>query len=103
MHDIKRIAFLINDPQDTWEGLRSTLGLLVENMWAAAFFIDCELSPPASKTKADFEENLEMLVDLEGEAYSNVAANADNYENITYLPLAEMIEKIKTYQLVVPF
>ncbi len=103
MHDIKRIAFLINDPQDTWEGLRSTLGLLVENMWAAAFFIDCELSPPEGKSQEDFEENLEMLLDLEGEAYSNVQANADNYENITYLPLEEMIEKIKTYQLVVPF
>lgn len=103
MHDIKRIAFLINDPQDTWEGLRSTLGLLVENMWAAAFFIDCELAPPEGKSKEDFDENLEMLLDLEGEAYSNVQANADHYENITYLPLEEMIAKIKTYQLVVPF
>ena len=103
MHDVKRIAFLINDPVDTWEGLRSTLGLLVENMWAAAFFIDCQLSPPEGKSTQDFEENLEMLLDLEGEAFSNVQANADQYENITYLPLDEMVEKIKTYQLVVPF
>ncbi|MFZ5587780.1 MAG: hypothetical protein ACOZHQ_17815 [Thermodesulfobacteriota bacterium] len=103
MHDIKRVAFLINDPQDTWEGLRSTLGLLVENLWGAAFFIDCELTPPEGKTEENFVENLEMLTDLEGEAYTNVRANADKYENITYLPLAELVEKIKTYQLVVPF
>ncbi len=103
MHGVKRVAFLINEPRDCWEGLRSTLGLLVENMWASVFFIDCEIDLPSGKTKADFEENLEMLADLEGEAFSNVAANAEKFEGISYATLEEMAGKIKTFHLVVPF
>lgn len=103
MEGVKKVAFLVNQPTDTWEGLRSGLGLLVENMWVAVFFIDMELHLPEGKTDEDFEENLEMLDDLEGEVYTNVQANADKYGYIKYLPLEDMVAKIKDYQLVIPF
>lgn len=100
---VEKVAFLIKK-DDCWEGIRSTLGLLVENMWCAAFVIDHEMKVPASKTEDDLRENLEMLVDdLEGEVYSNVQANVDKFEQVQYMSLEDMIDKIKQYELVVPF
>ena len=77
--NIEKVAFIINQ-DDCWEGIRSTLGLLVENMWCAAFVIDHEMKVSAPKTDEDLQENLEMLVeDLEGEVYSNVQAMWINF------------------------
>ncbi|MCB2189298.1 MAG: hypothetical protein KQJ78_23010 [Deltaproteobacteria bacterium] len=102
--ETKRVAFLIEKSDDCWEGVRSTLGLLVENFWAAAFIIDCPVELPASKSEEEFQENLEMLVeDLEGEVYSNVQANVDRFEYLEYMSLEDMAAKIKEYELVVPF
>jgi len=104
MKDIEKVAILINQSRDSWEGVRSTLGLLVENLWAACFFIDCLVELPADKSEDEFNENLEMLVeDLEGEVFTNTKADADKYEYMEYCPLEEMPAKIKQYQLVVPF
>lgn len=97
------VAFLVNEPQDSWEGLRSTLGLLVENLWAACFFIDTPVELIAGKTDADFQENLEMLADLEGQCFTNHRPDSERFEFMTYATLDEMAEKMKTYQLVVPF
>ena len=94
---------MINEPIDSWEGLRTTLGLLVENMWVAAFYIDTTVELPEEKSAEDFLENLEMLEDLEGEVYTTNKADAEKWEGIEYLPLEDMVAKIKEYQLVVPF
>ena len=103
MEGIERVCILVNEPQDSWEGLRSTLGLLVENLWGACFFIDTTIELPAEKSDEEFQENLEMLDDLEGECYTNVKANAERFEFLEYLSLEDMVEKIKTYQIIVPF
>ncbi len=104
MKDIEKVAILVKESRDSWEGVRSTLGLLVENLWAACFFIDCPVELPADKSDEEFAENLEMLVeDLEGEVFTTVQADADKYEFMAYCSLEEMPAKIKQYQLVVPF
>lgn len=103
MEGIERVCILVNEPVDSWEGLRSTLGLLVENLWGACFFIDTSIELPASKSEEEFQENLEMLEDLEGECYTNNQADAERFEFLEYLSLQEMAEKIKTYQVIVPF
>lgn len=101
--EMERIAILVNDPEYTYEGLRSTLGLLVENLWVAVFFIDTEIELPKGKSDEDFTGYLEMLDDLEGELFTNVQANVDRFDYIKYLPLEDMPAKIKEYDLVVPF
>lgn len=103
MQGVKRIAILINQPSDCWEGVRSGLGLGVENLWAGCFIIDCQIELLPGKSEADFQENLEMLDELEAELYTNVAANSERLPLIKYLPLQEMPEKIKGFDLVVPF
>lgn len=103
MEGIQRVCILVNEPEDSWEGLRSTLGLLVENLWAACFYIDTNIELPAEKSEEEFQENLEMLEDLEGECYTTNQADAERFEFLQYLPLEQMKEKIKTYQIIVPF
>jgi hypothetical protein len=103
MHGIERVAFLVNESQDSREGLRSTLGLLVENLWCACFFIDTPVKLEGGKSEDDFQDNLEMLADLDGECYTNTRADAEKYQFMTFASLEEMAEKIKTYHLVVPF
>lgn len=103
MEGVNKVAFLVNKPANSWEGLRSGLGLLVENMWVAVFFIDTEVELPAAKSDEEFTENLEMLDDLEGEVYTNVQANVDKWGYFKYMTLEDMLPKIKEYQLVVPF
>jgi hypothetical protein len=103
MRGIERVAILVNESVDSWEGLRSTLGLLVENLWAACFFIDTPVALPAGKGEEDFQDNLEMLADLDGQCYTNTQADADKCQFMTYAGLPEMAEKLKTYHLVVPF
>ena len=103
MQGVKRIAILINKSADCWEGVRSGLGLGVENLWAGSFILDCPIELLPGKTEEDFQENLEMLDELEAELYTNVAANHERFPLIKYLPLEAWPEKIKGFQLVVPF
>jgi len=103
MENIEKVAFLVNDPDSAWEGVRSSLGMLVENKWVATFFIDAEVSLPPGKVDDNFLENLEILDDLEGELYTNVQANVDKWGFFKYITLEDMVAKIKEYQLVVPF
>ncbi len=103
MEGIERIAIVVREPKDSWEGLRSTLGLLVDNLWAAFFLIDAEVELPAEKTEEEFTENLEMTEDLEGEMFTNVQANVDKWGYMEYADLDGIIEKLRTYQIIVPF
>ncbi len=96
MSDERHVAFIIRRPEDDWEGIRSTLGLAVENMYAYAFALDHEVDV----TEA-LKENLEWLDDMECEYYSNVQKNIDQgFQPIT---VEETIAKLKDMDLVIPF
>lgn len=103
MKDIEKVAVLVNNSAACWEGLRSTLGVLVENLYGRVFFIDCPIELPEGKSEEEFGENLEMLEDLEGEAYTTLEADAERFEFLKYCKLEDMIPLIKEYDLVVPF
>lgn len=103
MEGIERIAIVVRDPDYTYEGLRSTLGLLVDNLWGAVFVIDTEVELPPGKTDDDFEGYLDMAEDLEGGIFTNVQANVDKWGFFEYADMDSIIEKLRTYQIIVPF
>jgi hypothetical protein len=94
---MKKVAFLVKDKAEDWEGLRSTLGLAVENNSVYLFVLDHEVE----MTEA-YRENLDWVLDMEGELYSNVPDNVEKhgFKAVTY---EELGQKLKEMDFIVPF
>jgi hypothetical protein len=94
---MKKVAFLVRGVEEDWEGLRSTLGLAVENNSVYFFALDHEV-----EMTEPFRENLDWVLDMEGEVYSNVPANVEKY-GFQFITYDELGQKLKEMDLIVPF
>jgi hypothetical protein len=94
---MKKVAFLVKDRENDWEGLRSALGLAVENNSVYLFVLDHEV-----EMTDPYRENLDWILDMEGEMYSNVQANVEKhgFQAITY---DELGQKLKEMDFIIPF
>ncbi|MBI4800121.1 MAG: hypothetical protein HY794_15615 [Desulfarculus sp.] len=100
---VRRVAILIREPGDAWEGLRSALGLMVENLVADCYFIGASVKLPAGKTPGDFQDSLELLADLDGQCFTDNPADAESYRLLTHASLEQMAARLPGYGLVIPF
>lgn len=91
------LAVVIRDKEQHYEGLRTSLGALLEMASVQMFVLDHEIEMHEA-----YEENMEFLDEMEGERYSNNQANVDNY-GFTYASLDEIGHKLKQADLVIPF
>lgn len=91
------LAVVIKDKEQQYEGLRSSLGALLEMASVQMFVLNHEVEMHEA-----YEENMEFLDEMEGERYSNVQANVDQY-GFTYASLEEVGQKLKEADLVIPF
>jgi len=94
---MKKVAFLIRSKEEDWEGLRSTLGLAVEDNPVSLFVLDHEV-----KMTDPYRKNLDLVLDLEGEIYSNVPANVEKH-GFQPITCEELGQKLKEMDLIVPF
>ncbi len=80
------------------DGIRSALGLAVENMYAYGVVMDTEIE----KLDENNLESVEMLRDMEGEIYSTIPANVEKnaFEAIT---IEELGEKLREMTHIVPY
>jgi hypothetical protein len=91
-----KVAFLVRAKEDLWEGLRSSLGLIVENNDVMMAVLDQEVV-----MTPEYRENLEWFLDMEGKIYSNHPANQEHgFEPIT---IEELGDKLKEMDFIVPF
>ena len=97
-----KIAVILN-PQmlelaNAIDGMRSALGLAVENMYAYGVVLDTEIAALDENN----QESIEMLRDMEGEIYSTVPAvcEANGLEPIT---IEELGEKLRDMTVVIPY
>jgi hypothetical protein len=51
----------------------------------------------------DFQDQLEMISDLEGRIFTNVPQNKERYDPVELMTLKEMAQKIREYDLVTTF
>jgi hypothetical protein len=94
---MKKAAFLVRSKEEDWEGLRSTLGLAVENNTVYLFVLDHEV-----EMTEPYRENLDWVLDMEGEIYSNVPANCEKH-GFQPITIPELGQKLKDMDFVIPF
>ena len=97
-----KVAVVIREPNNYWEGLRSSLGMGLE-MIETDMFVIGEVTQPEDRIEG-YKENLEFLKDeLEGNHYTDTQANVDKWGFFEYMPIEKIAEKLREYDLVIPF
>ena len=94
----KKVCLLIRDKDYVLDGLRSTLGLSVENHYSYAVVLKTELE----KFDEYNQENLEWIRDMEGEVFTTVPANVDN-NGLVALTLEELGQKLREMDIIIPY
>lgn len=93
----KKVAVLIKDKDRQYEGLRSSLGLLLEHHIVSMFVLNHEID-----MTEEYSDNMEFIDEMEGTRYSNVATNVDKY-GFQLVSLEQVAQKIKENEVVIPF
>ncbi|MBU0961628.1 MAG: hypothetical protein KKD01_11225 [Proteobacteria bacterium] len=93
----KKVCFIYQNEDYVLDGMRSALGLAVENMYAYAA-VTTEIAELDEYNK----ENLEWIRDMEGEVFSNIQANCDK-NDMTPITLEELGKQIREMDIVVPY
>ena len=95
---MKKVAVLINNEKQQYEGLRSSLGMMLYNTAVQMFVVDKEI---ANMDEA-YKDNMEFLDEMEGERFSNHPANVEKY-GFQPVTIEEMLVKLKEADLIIPF
>jgi hypothetical protein len=94
---VKKVAFLLRTKEEQWEGLRSSLGLLIENFDVIMVALDHEVD-----MTDEYRENLDWFLEMEGSIYSNVQGNVEKY-GFQPITIGELGEKLKEIDYIIPF
>ena len=95
---MKTVAVLVNNEEQQYEGLRSSLGMMLYNTFVQMFVVDKEI---ASMNEA-YHDNMEFLDEMEGERYSNNRVNVEKH-GFKYASLEEIGDMLRKADLVIPF
>ena len=93
-----KVAVLIKDPAKQYEGLRSSLGMLLYNTEVQMFVLNEEI---ANMDEA-YEDNMGFLDEMEGERFSNNQANVEKY-GFQYASLEQIGEMLRQADLIIPY
>lgn len=96
--EYKKALFMYRHEDYAVDGIRSALGLAVENMYAYGVVLDKEIE----KLDDHNIESIEMLRDMEGEIFSTIPANCEKngFESIT---IEELGEKMREMTHIIPY
>lgn len=94
----KKVCLMYRHPDYAIDGIRSALGLAVENMYAYGVVMDVEIPQLDELTL----ESIEMLRDMEGEVFSTVPANVEK-NGFEPLTLEELGEKLREMTHIIPY
>jgi hypothetical protein len=95
---MENIAVLIKDVDQQYEGLRTSLGLLLEAASVQMYVLNHEIG----NMDEAYSENMEFIDEMEGERYSNHPANVKKY-GFKPITIEEMLVKLKEADLIIPF
>ena len=93
----KKVAVIIKDRQRQYEGLRSSLGLLLEFHTVSMVVLDHEID-----MTEEYSDNMSFIDEMEGTRYSNVEANVEQY-GFQSLTAEDLVRIIRENEIVIPY
>ena len=96
--EYKKVCFMYRHGDYAIDGIRSALGLAVENMYSYGVVMDTEIPELDELT----QESIEMLRDMEGDVFSTVPANVEK-NGFEPLTIEELGEKLREMTHVIPY
>lgn len=93
----KKVAVLIREKTRQYEGLRTSLGLLLENHTVSMFVLNHEI-----ELTEEYQDNMGFIDEMGGTRYSDVADNVNKY-GFQPVTLEEIALKLKENQVIIPF
>jgi len=97
--EYNKVCLMYRNKDSVVDGIRSALGLAVENMYAYGVVLD---DVTMDKFNEHQEESLEMLRDMEGEVYSTKAANCET-NGLEPITIEELGEKLRDMTHIIPY
>ncbi len=94
----KKVFFMYANEDYALDGLRSCLGLAVENNYSFGAVLNTELPELDDYNK----ENIDWVRDMEGEVYSTMPGNCEK-NNMTSITLEELGQKLREMDFIVPY
>lgn len=97
--EYKKVCLMYRDKSSCLDGVRSALGLAVENMYAYGVVLgDIKMD----KFDENTLESIEMLRDMEGDVYSTDSGNCE-LNSLEPLTVEELGEKLRDMTNIVPY
>ncbi len=93
----KKVAVLIKDKERQYEGLRTSLGLLLEFHTVSMFVLDHEI-----ELTEEYKDNMEFIDEMEGFRYSNMPVNVEKY-GFRAQTLEEIAMRLNEYDQIIPY
>ncbi len=93
----KKVAVIIKDKDRQYEGLRTSLGLLMEFHKVSMVVLDHEVD-----LTEEYEDNMEFLDEMEGARYSNIESNVEKY-GFQKIETQDLVGIIKKNEIVIPY
>jgi len=93
----KKVAVIIKDKERQYEGLRSSLGLLMEFHIVNMIVLNHEI-----EMTEEYSDNMQFIDEMEGKRYSNVMANVEKH-GFQWLNLHDLARIINENDVVIPF
>lgn len=93
----KKVAVLVKDKDRQYEGLRSSLGLLLEKHVVSMFVLSHEVT-----MTEEYQDNMGFIDEMGGARYSDVPANVEKY-GFKDVTLDEIPAKLREADLVIAF
>ena len=93
-----KVAVLIKDIEQQYEGLRTSLGLLLEAVDVQMFVLYHEIE----NMDEAYRDNMAFFDEMNGERFSNNSANVEKY-GFQYITLAEAAGRMSESDIIIPF
>ena len=96
-HKGKKVAVLIKDKERQYEGLRSSLGLLLESHVVSMFVLNHEVT-----MTEEYQDNMGFIDEMGGARFSDAPGNVEKY-GFQKLALDEIPAKLAQSEVVIAF